>query len=161
MSAAEKIAAVVKANLLSPGLTIVPDRGASEDEIREEEAKLGTTLRQDHLEILRRWNGIALEVIRLFGCGTAARTIGRLSDFQLKTVPKLVNGVVIGSDASGFVYVQKRDGQLISYDTDGGEVEYLAESIDDFFERLVFGPEAASFAGAEWLQELRDSGIVA
>jgi hypothetical protein len=53
------------------------------------------------------------------------------------TVPP--GAVVIGSDASGFVYAQDARGAVYSFDTDGGEAKWLATDSDDFVGRLVFG----------------------
>ena len=76
MNAVETISRVLGAGLLVQELTIIPPRGATVKEIREEEVVLGRSLYPDHVAILRRWNGIALEVIRLFGCGAATGEIG-------------------------------------------------------------------------------------
>ena len=159
MSAVETIDAVLKSGILRPGLTIIPSRGATEEEIKVEESQLRRALCPDHVALLRRWNGIALEVVRLFGCGGAGR-VGRLSDLQIKRDFGVKNAIVIGSDAAGFVYFQGADSRVFSFDTDGGDFEGIAINLDDFLERLVFGPDAAQFAGEEWLSELRDAGLV-
>ena len=160
MSAVEKIEVVLGTGLLTPQLMIIPARGATDDELRQEEALLGRPLCLDHVAILRRWNGIAMEVVRLFGCGENAGEVGRLSALQIKGDFGVKGAVVVGSDASGFAYLQAADGRVFSLDTDGGEFKQLAGNLDEFFERLVFGPDAASFAGQDWLAELRDVGIV-
>jgi len=160
MSAVEKIQIVLDSGLLAPQLIIVPTRGATEDEIREEEMLLGRPLCPDHLAILRQWNGIALEVVRIFGCGKAAGEVGRLSSLQLIGDIGVDGAIVVGSDASGFAYVQAADQSIFSLDTDGGEIERLARNLDEFFDQLVFGSDAAHFAGEDWLGELRSAGIV-
>lgn len=160
MSATDKIQAVLDAGLLTSQLMIIPTRGATEDEIRQEESLLGRALCPEHVAILRRWNGIALEVVRLFGCGDSAGEVGRLSALQIKGDFGVDGPIVVGADASGFTYIQSADRRVFSLDTDGGEFKLLADNLDDFVERLVFGSDAASFAGQEWLSELRDAGIV-
>ena len=58
------------------------------------------------------------------------------------------------------MYVQSPTGMVWMFDTDGGGVERLADNLDDLIERLVFGSDAATFAGEEWLIELRNAGFV-
>jgi hypothetical protein len=159
VGAVNTIERVLDARVLAPELVIVPHRGATDEEITAEQLKLGRPLQPDHVAILRRWNGIALEMIRFFGC-CSANKVGRLSDLQNKLVPAIDAGVLVGSDASGFVYIQLDDGRVMCYDADGSVATEIATSLDDFIERVVFGRDAASFAGAEWLEELRRSGIV-
>jgi hypothetical protein len=160
MSAVPTIETIVGTRLLVPELTIIPPRGATDDEIQEEEEKLGRSFCPDHAAVLRRWNGIALEVIRLFGCGEAHREIGRMSELQITRDFGVDGAIAVGSDASGFVYLQSRDGRVFEFDTDGGKLEKLADSLDDFIDRLVFGADAATFGGDDWLQELREVGLV-
>ena len=160
MSAVDRIRAVLDARLLLPELTIVPTRGATDDELQAEESLLGRRFCEDHALLLKAWNGIALEVVRFFGCGVLARDVGRLLDLQLKAVDIAAGAIVIGSDASGFVYFQLCDGRVFTMDTDGGEIEESASNLDDFVERLVLGPDAALFAGQDWLDQLRTASIV-
>jgi hypothetical protein len=160
MTAVETVERVLGAGLLIPELTIVPPRGATEDEIREEVAVLRKSLCTDHLAILRHWNGIALDVLRLFGCGAATGRLGSLKDFQLAAALRSTGGIVVGTDPSGYLYVQTADQLIYSFDSDGGSVKLLAKNFDDFIDRLVFGADAGEFAGPEWLRELRESGVI-
>jgi len=160
MSAVTKIQEVLATGLLIPQLTIIPSRGALDEEIRQEEVLLRRRLCFDHVAILRCWNGIALDVVRLFGCGENASNVGRISSSQIKNCVGIEGAITIGSDAAGFVYLQTCDGHVWVLDSDGGKVEQLADNLDDFFERLVFGQDAISFGGPEWMKELRDAGVV-
>ena len=160
MNAVKKIKVILGTELLLPQLMIVPTRGATEDEIRQEETLLGRPLCPDHIAILRCWNGIAMDVVRLFGCGDNAGEVGRLSELQIKGEFKVKGVLVVGSDASGFAYLQAADRRVFSLDPDGGDFKQIAGNLHDFCERLVFGPDAASFAGQDWLAELREAGIV-
>lgn len=160
MSAVRTIKRVLKAGILLRDLTILPGRGARDVEIRQEELLLGRPLCPDHAAVLREWNGIALDVIRLFGCGDLTGEVGRLADYQVSTDFGVSGAIVVGSDASGFAYVQAADGMVLSFDSLGGGTKALARDMDDFIDRLVFGPDAAAFAGEGWLDELRASGIV-
>jgi hypothetical protein len=159
MSAVDVITKVLKANVLTPELTLVPTRGATLEEIRAEELVLGRGLCRDHSQLLQHWNGIALEVIRLFGCGPGAQT-GRLAELQVQAIAANMDVTILGSDAAGFIYCQSRCGSITSVDSDGGGVRALAAGIDDLFERLVFGKDAGMFGGEHWLAELRSVGIV-
>lgn len=160
MSAVERIESVLDTGLLIPQLLLVPQWGATTEEIQIEEELVGRTLCRDHVAILRRWNGIALDVLRLFGCGESSTTIGRLSSSQNADNFGVDGSVVVGSDAAGFTYLQAPNQRVYSFDSDGGAFELLATSLDDFIDRVVFGPDAALFAGQEWLAELRSAGIV-
>jgi hypothetical protein len=160
MSAVERIQQVLDAGLLMPQLIVVPTTGATEDEVDAEGRLLGRPLRPDHARILRRWNGLDLEVVRLFGCGENAGEAERLSARQAPSAICVGGTIAIGADPSGFVYLQSNSGLVFSFDSDGCELNQVATDLDDFFERLVFGPDAASFAGEDWLTELREAGIV-
>ena len=101
MNAVERIRAVIQAGVLCPELTLIPRQGATDYEIRHEESLVGRPLCADHREILRHWNGIGLEVIRLFGCGESTDEIGRLSAFQIDSCLGEDDRIVVGSDAAG------------------------------------------------------------
>ena len=159
MSAVAKIQSVLDSGLLTPELTVVPKTGATADDIRTEQLLLERPLCSDHAELLRRWNGIVLDVVRLYGCGENASEVGRLSAAQIEAEFCAEGLLVVGSDPAGFAYLQAADQRMYCFDTDGGEFEQIAGSLDDFFERLVFGPDAATFAGDDWLAELRAAGI--
>lgn len=160
MSAIERIQAVLDARVLVPQLMVVPTTGAMESEIDNEQLLLGRSFCADHVEILRRWNGIGLEVVRLFGCGDSAGQSGRISALQFISGYGVEGAIAVGADPSGFIYIQLADQRLFSLDSDGGEVTQVAKDLDDFFERLVFGTDASSFAGEEWLADLRSAGII-
>lgn len=159
MSAVAKIQSVLDSGLLTPELMFVPTTGATADDIRNEQQLLGRPLCSDQVEILHRWNGIGLDVVRLYGCGDEAKAVGRLSAMQVFGNCGVEGLIVVGADPSGFVYFQAPDKRVFCFDTDGGDFEQISESLDDFFERLVFGPDAATFAGEDWLAELREAGI--
>jgi hypothetical protein len=160
MSAAQTIRRVIAANILAPELSIIPDYGASAAGIANEEGRLRRSLSLQHRDLLSNWNGLALEVIRFFGCGSSAKEIGRLGDLQLNLEWSETDYLVIGSDASGFVYIEASTGEIYSLDTEGMCLKLLARDLDDFVGRVVFGSDAAQFAGDDWLQELRNAGLI-
>ena len=90
MNAIATIRKVIDSGILESALVSIPSRGATEQEIADEQRLLRLDLCPDHLQILRQWNGVDLEVIRLFGCGEDASPPGRLSENQ---TPMAVEGV--------------------------------------------------------------------
>lgn len=158
MSAVDRIKQVLASDVLTRQLTIVPAHGAANAEIEEEERLLGRRLFDDHASLLRTWNGISLDVIRFFGCGRSTE-VARLSNMQA-LARGIGNAIVVASDPAGFVYLQTPDMAVWCHDTDGGAIELVAANVDDWIERVIFGPGAASFGGDDWLANLRAAGIV-
>ncbi len=158
MNAIKKIENVLETHLLVEELTLTPERGASAAEIHEEEKLLRKDLSPEHKKLLRKWNGIGLEVIRFFGCGAATGEIGRLRDFQVQSDDSTV--LTIASDASGFAYLQSVEGEIYSFDTSGGEIRWIAKSLDDLICNVIFGEKAAEFGGADWELEVRENGLI-
>ena len=157
MTGIETIDAVLASGVLNGNLVVLPPNGATSEELAAAEQELGRPLSDTHRAILRRWNGIDLDVIRLYGVGVVVPGIRPLVAAQLnwETLP----GLVIGSDPAGFVYLEGADGQALVYDTDGGGVKAVASDLDELFSRYVFGCNAATFGGAEWLAELQRAGL--
>jgi hypothetical protein len=160
MSGVKTITRVLDSELLCADLIIVPVSGATPAAIADEETKLGRRISPKHRALLEQWNGLGLEVIRFFGCGDETGEIGRLADFQIDVASGIEGALVIGSDASGFVYLEASDGRVVSFDTDGGTVKEIARDIDDFIDRVIFGADASQFAGHDWLEEIRDCGLL-
>ena len=160
MSAVNTIELVLGTDLLHRDLIDVPSRGALAEEIVEEESLLPRALTKQHKDLLHRWNGIGLDVIRLFGCGQHSDSRGRLHAMQVPALNSSDGALVIGTDPSGFIYLENRSGVIASYDSDGGDLKRLASSVDELFELIVFGAGANEFAGEEWLDDLRRFQIV-
>ena len=159
MRTIKKLQAVIKSGLLIDDLIVIPSRGATAKDIVEEEGLLQRTLSKQHRSLLKNWNGLALEVIRLFGCGPQAGEVGRLSDFQVPQESAQTEMVTIGSDASGFAYLEYSDGRIYSLDTSNGNVRLLSDCFDSFICDFVFGSDGEHFAGPEWMEELREFGL--
>jgi len=162
--AADVIERVLMARILTPNLTVIPPRGASQADFDEEERSLPRPLSLSMKRLLSMWNGLDLDVVRLYGCGAVVAGIKRLSSHQVPLEPgmlrELSKPIIIGSDPSGFVYIEDDRGQVWCLDTDGGDRNRVADSLDDFFGRVVFGADAETFAGSEWAKVLRDAGLV-
>ena len=156
--AIETIERVLSSALLTKELIRVPSRGASREELDDEVQRLGRPLSLGLRTVLARWNGLDLEVIRLYGVGSVEGGIRRLSDEQ--TGWRHLPGLVIGSDPSGFIYLEGQQQEVLVHDTDGGTTKCVASNLDDLLGGYVFGARSASFAGAEWAAELKEVGLV-
>lgn len=159
MNAVSCIERLLVSGVLVSELTTVPDHGVADTDLARLDEELPRPLSAMHREILRRWDGIDLELLQLYGFGSVAG-VRSLRESQ-GSLPSGVGGFVIGSDPAGFIYLEFDSGEIASYDTDGGALSILAANLDDFICRVVAGPEAASFGGEEWLAALEGAGLVA
>lgn len=158
MSAISIVEKVLSSELLNSNLILVPDSAVLSEEIEKEESLLNRTFSLQHKKFLQRWNGIDLEVIRLYCCGNQKERLRRLADEQISSLNQ--SFLVIGSDSSGFVYLERNtDFQIFVFDTQSDEIKYLADNFDDLFEKVVFGEEAKEFLGEDWFNELRFNGV--
>lgn len=159
MTATETIELVLKVRLLRKSLVFVPDRGATEPELVELSKKLSRPLSSMHISLLRRWNGLNLDVIRLYGASPTASELRGIAEAQSGPIVMIPGMVVFGDDPSGYVYAEALSGEVVSFDSSSGESKIVASSLDDFFGRLVFGSDAGEFAGDRWLQDIRSVGL--
>jgi hypothetical protein len=142
---------ILGSDLLLRELTFIPVRGATAAEIREEESEVGHPFSEAYRQFLLRWNGINLDVIRLYGAGKVDSRLHRLVKEQ---IPELPHMVVIGSDPAGFIYAENSNGAIYSLDHDGGELKCVAQGFESFIVDYVFGKNSAEFGGEEWLAEV-------
>jgi len=159
MTAVDVIERALDAGILIESLTYVPQRGATEGELAKVAGDLRRPLSEGHANILRRWNGINLDVLRVHGASPSPGEIQGLAEVQSGPLADVHGTVVFGDDSSGFVYGETESGEVMSLDLASGQIKKIAASIDDFFVRLVFGKDAAEFAGECWLDELKGAGI--
>lgn len=146
---------------LNPDLVHVAGRGASSAEIQNAELMLSRGLSEAHAKILGRWNGLNLDMIRLYGVGDVEPGIRSLVSAQSVSVERPAAWLIIGSDPAGMVYAEDADGAIYCSETDGSAApERVAVGIDDFFERYVFGLDSDKFAGEEWKAKLVASGLL-
>ena len=139
------IETVLGSSLLERALTTVPDSGATESEIADA-FSLDGPLASPLLPVLRRWNGLDLEVIRIHGVGPVPAGI--------QPVTRSSEGVIFASDPSGFAYAMRADGAVYSLDHDGGAIVRVADDAGDFLCNYVFGSRAEEFAGPDWAEEV-------
>jgi hypothetical protein len=160
MSAVSVIEKMIQSEVLFEEMLVLPVDGSSEEMFIEEEANLVRRLSERHKCILRKWNGFNLDVVRFYGCNVTHKEIKRLSSCQIGPLAEMEGVIVVGDDPAGFVYGEHENGKVLVEDTSSGEVKEVAKSLDDFFERLVFGVDAANFGGVDWANELRDAGVI-
>lgn len=157
MGPISKITKVLSSSLLTSSLVFVPEMGASEEELITEETLLGKLLIPDLRSLLKTWNGIDLEVLRIYGVGPQIKRPGRILDEQKNN--SQINGVIFGSDPSGFVYFFDELGEIYQLDTDGGNIELLTPNFNDFLSNYVFGKDSNKFMGNDWSNSLMALGL--
>lgn len=106
-----------------------------------------------------KWNGIDLDILRIYCCGKSTNRLGRFSSEQFEEASSK-GFISIGSSPAGFIYLENEREEIYSFDTDGGEIEFLAENLESFFTELVFGEKSDEFMGEDWKQELIINGII-
>lgn len=160
MGIIEKIQMVIDSSLLSRSLVYVPNFGASDAMLEDAERVLGRKLSLFHRELLKKWNGLDLDIIRFYGCGCNPGPHGSLAENQFELPEVFSSGLVIGSDPAGFLYVEDETGQIFMIDSEGGEISYLATSLNEFICSYVFGERGHEFAGEGWLTELEHNNLL-
>lgn len=160
MNVINKIEDVLISEILNKNLTVVPNKGASIEDIQQEEKLLNKEISQQYKNLLKKWNGIDLEVISFYGCNEPENTLECLRNNQELLPSTIPKGIIIGSDPAGFIYIEDESGKIFLLDTDGGEISEIASSIEDLICNYVFGKKAKEFGGEEWEQELRDNKLI-
>lgn len=151
MSAVSCIELILRSDLLVADLIEVPSSGLTERELLEAGEMLARPLSIQHRDLLSRWNGLDLEVVRVFGYGDRAIGRRRIEALQKGVlVEALVQAIVFADDPAGFAYAEAQDGSIYSAQASELEARRVADSVNDFFEGFVFGPRAAIFGGEEW-----------
>ena len=160
MGLIEKICQVLNSNVLDKNLITIPEKGADNIDILEEEKKLPRSLSPFHKKLLSKWNGIDLEVIRFYGVGNSPGIHGSLIENQYTISNTIEMGIVVGSDPAGFIYIEDKDYKIHMLDIDGGNCEIVASSLDDLIVNFIFGVRAKEFGGDEWFCELMHNKII-
>jgi hypothetical protein len=156
MSMIEIIEKAINSKVLIESLILIPKVGATLDEIKEEESLLGKPFSDYHKTLLRKWNGMDLDIIRIYCCGKPSNRIKRIFEEQINQLNSQ-GFIVFGSDPSGFIYLENDKAEIFSFDTDGGELEFLAKNLDEFFTNLVFGVHSDKFLGEDWKNSLMNA----
>lgn len=156
------LARVVDSGILTAENGLPPRRGAYPDEIRTEETLLGISIPSDLRSILTSINGGRLGPIYLWSCGTTAKAGRELaSSNALLRTQCAFSGIAFGQSDSGAFYIRKPDGRVVSVDlATRWQEEDVASSLEDFMTRVVFGRDAGSEWGEDWVQALHLHGLV-
>lgn len=154
MTMIEVIERIIKSDILLTSLTHIPKSGASSEEIKAEESLLNRKFSEDLKRFLMKWNGIDLEILRIYRCGKSTDRLKRFADEQFAESSS-AGFIAIGSSPAGFIYLENEKSEIFSFDTDGGDIEFLAENLEVFLTELVFGKRADEFMGEEWKENLR------
>ncbi len=145
MNTKELIEKVIASGILLNELTELSLSGATDKELDEAENRVGVKIDEGLKELLRAYDGANLDIIRFYA-------IGRIINTK--------KGLKFADDPSGFIFYVNATGEVISEDTDGGNVKKVASSVKEFIHSYLFGERAAEFAGEEWLQELIKAEII-
>ena len=155
MPAVETIERVFASGLLDPSRGACAETGADDSDIDAEAMTLGCAMSSALRAVLRRWNGLDFEVLRIHSVAGAPRRFRRMSAWQ-PTLDELPAGTyAFGSDPAGFAYLEAPDGRIYGWDHDGGEIELLAPTFDCFICEHVFGSKSESFLGPDWAAAVR------
>lgn len=130
---------VIASRVLLKELTELSLFGATDNQLAEAESRVGVKIDEGLKELLRAYDGANLDVIRFYPTGRIINT---------------EQGLKFADDPSGFIFYVNVAGEVISEDTDGGNVKKIASSVKEFIHSYLFGERSAEFAGEEWHQEL-------
>ncbi len=164
----ERIKEVVGSELLLKDLMSIPSIGVNDEMISKEEEMLPRSLSNNHRLLLKTWNGIDLDRVRVYGIGETEEFIKPLGkeyeawkEIVDEVAAKMGGKVVLfADDPAGFMYFELESGPIIQLDTDGGSMTKVAEDMSDFFLNYLFGERANEYSGDDWLQELIDAKII-
>jgi hypothetical protein len=160
MQSIATIERAINSDVLIRDLTFVPDEGASDMELEKLGSILPRSLSFAHIQLLKRWNGANLEVIRIFGAACLLGGPRTLDQIDHPFDPAFGNAIIFGDDPSGFLYLEGENGEIYSLDHDGGRATAIARNLDEFFSVNVFGAGAAQFAGEDWKKSLERAGLI-
>lgn len=149
-----KIEEVLQKKVLIQELCTIPEEGVSEAYLRDHNYFNNDTLSKEspYIELLKRWNGIDLDIIRVFGVNKNHIAEEIRFDTELLLL-------LIASDPAGFLYGMDKKGLIYSVDTKSNAKKQVADSFDDFIINFIFGSRAEEFLGKEWYMELQTAGV--
>lgn len=161
MTNIELIEKVLSSGLLLEPLTYIPANGANHIELSVLNDALPKPLSAAHKSILQKWNGLNLDVIRLYGASAISGELKGLTESQDNVPISFSDGyIVFGDDPAGFVYLEDDEGRIWSLDTEIQVTSLIAIDMDDFFQNYLFGLKGFEFGGENWMLELRSAGLI-
>ena len=161
----KRIERVVDSEILSKNMSDISLTGSTEEMLGDVESLLSRPLSEQHKIFLGRWNGANLDFIRIYGAYEVKNPFIRELGEEYREWKEIVDeisssAILFADDISGFMYFELEDGSIVQLDTDGGDVEEVAEDMSDFFLNYVFGKRAEEYAGKDWFDELREANII-
>lgn len=160
MTTVDFLELVLSKELLIPELVYVPTRGATHLELAMINSQLPRKLSYTHSSILTRWNGLNLDVLRIYGATQTTKEIKGILESQSGFLGKSSDTILFGDDPSGFLFAEDGEGRILSFDSKSDVQKIIASDMDDFFQRLIFGKDAALFGGDDWADEVLKAGLV-
>jgi len=160
-----RIEKVIESGILEQGFPRIPKNGATNKMIENEEKKLSRPLSEQHKAFLKRWNGANLDFMRVLGTHPVENEFMEELAKEYTEWKEIVDevgnkAIYFANDITGFMYFEREDGSIVSLDTDGGSIDKEAEDMNDFFLNYIFGERANEYADTEWLDELKEAGII-
>ncbi len=160
-----RIEEVIKSGLLNKDLTDICS-GATDEMIEEEEKKLNRPLSEYHKMFLRKYNGANLDFIRVYGVHkTENEFIRELAEEYQEYTEEIIddiegNPIFFADDAGGTMYFELEDGTIVQLDSEFTGLDVIASDMRDFFLNYLFGERANEYLGDEWLEGLKNKGII-
>lgn len=158
----------------------VPPTGANNDAIEAEEKALGRRFSKSHARFLRKWNGIDLGVITLFGCSSPIRGAETLlhrrqqasiiGDAPLilgcsrRAPAPIAESSMVPQDFNCIptpevLYIEMADGRIHRKSPNRESLEEVAMDFEAFICQFVFGEDSRAFGGDPWFWALHMYGF--
>ncbi len=166
MNFIERIESIINSGLLNDGFPRIPRKGATDKMIEEEEKKLNRPLSNHHKQLLKKWNGINLDFIRIYGVHkTENEFIKELAIEYEEWIEEIINEIegnpiFFADDVGGFMYFELEDGRIVQLDPEFTGLYPIASDMRDFFLNYLFGERANEYLGDEWLEKLKIKNII-
>jgi hypothetical protein len=101
-----------------------------------------------------------LVVVRFYGVSPTTGELRSLKELNTHPIDDAPAGLVFAEDPSGFIYIERGDGSIVSFDTRSGKFSVCADGLDDFVCEFLFGVRGGDFMGEDWLND-RKGGLIA
>jgi hypothetical protein len=120
--------------------------------IFELERSFNRILSPSHRRFLGIWDGIKIlpHITILSVCDT---NILRLNDWNSSSMRDVLRPgwLIVATGFEGYQFIECEDGTIISYDTDGGEMDNISEDFKNFVVDYVFGKMFIQEYGDKWM----------
>ncbi|WP_428001387.1 hypothetical protein [Acidovorax sp.] len=158
MTAVRTIDKIIQSGILNRDLSEIPKNGADFTQLAELDNGLPRAISKMHKQILVAWDGLNLEIIRIYGAGLSVASVKRLIESQRYAVTE--DMIVFADDPAGFIFMEGGDGSVYSLDSKTSNFERIAFNLEEFFADKVFGKDAEEFMGDYWFGRLKDFNLV-